>query len=333
MLPAPHETLMSDTDLIATPSPGREVLVTGSLAFDQIMDFPGKFQDHILPDKLHMINISFLVEERRVQRGGCAANIAYGLSLLGERARIVAAAGHDFDEYRAYLEEVGVDASGIRTFPDEPTAACFITTDRADNQIVGFHPGAMARARELSLKAAVGKPKPAFAVVAPDDPDAIVRHCREAKEVGIPLVFDPSFQVVAMDGDSLRQAARGARVVLVNDYEYAVFQDKTGFGEMELLDLAPIWVVTLGEKGSRITVVGDEPIEVPACPAREVVDPTGAGDAYRAGFVAGLLRGLDLPTCGRMGSVSAVYAVESYGTQAHHFTREEFGRRYREAFG
>lgn len=324
---------MPEADPISTPSDGRHVLVTGSLAFDQIMDFPGKFQDHILPDKLHMINISFLVEDRRVQRGGCAANIAYGLSLLGERARIVAAAGHDFDEYRAYLEELGVDVSGIRIYEDEPTSACFITTDRADNQIVGFHPGAMARARELSLKEAAAGREPAYAVVAPDDPEAIVRHCREAKEATVPLVFDPSFQVVALDGDALRESADGAEMVLVNDYEYAVFQDKTGLGELELLELAPVWVVTLGEKGSRILVRGGERIEVPAAPAREVVDPTGAGDAYRAGFVAGLLRGLDLATCGRMGSVSAVHAVESYGTQAHHFTRDEFARRYRESFG
>lgn len=324
---------MPDTDPISTPSDGRRVLVTGSLAFDQIMNFPGRFQDHILPDKLHMINISFLVEERRIQRGGCAANIAYGLSLLGERAAIVAAAGSDFGGYRAYLEDLGVDVSGIRTFDDLPTAACFITTDRADNQITGFHPGAMARARELSLKAAAAETRPAYAVVAPDDPEAILRHCREAKEAGVPLVFDPSFQVVALDGDALREAARGARVVVVNDYEHAVIQDKTGFGERELLDLAPIWVVTLGEQGSRITVVGGERIEVPPAPAREVVDPTGAGDAYRAGFVAGLLRGLDLAVCGRMGSVSAVYAVESYGTQAHRFTREEFARRYHESFG
>jgi adenosine kinase len=170
-------------------------------------------------------------------------------------------------------------------------------------------------------------------VVAPDDPEAIVRHCREAKAAEVPLVFDPSFQVVALDGDALREAARGARVVVLNDYEYAVFQDKTGFGERDLLGLAPIWVVTLGEKGSRIAVTGGETIEVPAAPAREVVDPTGAGDAYRAGFVAGLLRGLDLAVCGRMGSVSAVYAVESYGTQSHRFTRDEFAARYHEAFG
>lgn len=324
---------MPDADPIATPSPGREVLVTGSLAFDQIMDFPGRFQDHILPDKLHMINLSFLVEERRVQKGGCAGNIAYGLALLGERSRVVAAAGNDFDDYRRYLEELGVDVSGIRIFEDEPTGACFITTDRANNQIVGFHPGAMKRARELSLAAAARERPAAYAMVAPDDPEAMVRHCREAKEAGVPLVFDPSFQVIALEGPVLREMADGAEAVLVNDYEYAVIREKTGLSDAELLELARIWVVTLGENGSRILVRGGTRVEVPPAKAREVVDPTGAGDAYRAGFVAGLLRGLDLGTCGRMGSVSAVYAVERYGTQAHRFTREEFARRYHESFG
>lgn len=324
---------MPDADPIATPSTGREVLVTGSLAFDQIMAFNGRFQDHILPDRLHMINLSFLVEERRVQKGGCAGNIAYGLALLGERSRILAAAGYDFEDYRRYLDELGVDTSGIRIFEEEPTGACFITSDRANNQIVGFHPGAMKRARELSLAEAARTRPAAYAVVAPDDPEAMVRHCREAKEAGLPLVFDPSFQVIALDGPVLREMADGAEVVLVNDYEYAVFREKTGLSDAEVLRLARIWVVTLGEKGSRILVRGGERLEVPPAKAREVVDPTGAGDAYRAGFVAGLLRGLDLGVCGRLGSVSAVYAVERYGTQAHRFTPEELAARYHESFG
>ncbi|HUF78063.1 MAG TPA: carbohydrate kinase family protein [Thermoanaerobaculia bacterium] len=324
---------MPHADPIATPSTGREVLVTGSLAFDQIMAFNGRFQDHILPDRLHMINLSFLVEERRVQKGGCAGNIAYGLALLGERSRIVAAAGYDFEDYRRYLDELGVDTSGIRIFEEEPTGACFITSDRANNQIVGFHPGAMKRARELSLAEAARTRPAAYAVVAPDDPEAMVRHCREAKQAGLPLVFDPSFQVIALDGPVLREMADGAEVVLVNDYEYAVFREKTGLSDAEVLRLARIWVVTLGEKGSRILVRGGERLEVPPAKAREVVDPTGAGDAYRAGFVAGLLRGLDLGVCGRLGSVSAVYAVERYGTQAHRFTPEELAARYHESFG
>jgi adenosine kinase len=324
---------MPDADPITTPSTGREVLVTGSLAFDQIMAFKGRFQDHILPDRLHMINLSFLVEERRVQKGGCAGNIAYGLALLGERSRIVAAAGYDFEDYRRYLDELGVDTSGIRIFEEEPTGACFITSDRANNQIVGFHPGAMKRARELSLAEAARARPAAYAVVAPDDPEAMVRHCREAKQAGLPLVFDPSFQVIALDGPVLREMADGAEAVLVNDYEYAVFREKTGLSDAEVLRLARIWVVTLGEKGSRILVRGGERLEVPPAKAREVVDPTGAGDAYRAGFVAGLLRGLDLGVCGRLGSVSAVYAVERYGTQAHSFTPEELAARYHESFG
>jgi adenosine kinase len=325
----------------ATPAPAgifkphadREVLVAGSLAFDQIMAFPGKFQDHILPDKLHMINLSFLVEERRIRKGGCAGNIAYGMALLGERARVVASAGNDFGDYRAFLEELGVDLSQVRIY-DEPTAACFITSDRANNQITGIHPGAMSRARELSMAAAAEGRSPAYAIVAPDDPEAMVRHCREAKEAGVPLLFDPSFQVIAFDGGPLREMADGADFVLLNDYELSIFQDKVGVDDAGCLELAPVWVVTLGEQGSRILRRDGDPIDVPAAPVRtEVLDPTGAGDAYRAGFLAGLLRGLDLGVCGRLGAVSAVYAVEQYGTQTHHFTPAEFEERYRESFG
>ena len=321
------------TSSLRTPSGGGPVLVTGSLAFDQIMDFPGFFKDHILPEKIHMISISFLVSEFRKQRGGCSGNIAYTLALLGERPRILASAGSDFGEYRAWLAEHGVDVDAIATYDDEVTASCFITTDKADNQITGFYVGAMKRARELSLAAANNGSGTQLAVVAPDDPEAMMRHCREAREVGLPVVFDPSFQVIAMDGDSLREAARGARAVIVNDYEFAVFREKTGVEGDALFDLAQLWVVTYGEEGSKVLLPGGEAIEVPAAKAREVVDPTGAGDAYRGGFVAGLLRGADLGVCGRMGSIAAVYAVESYGTQAHSYTRDEFWRRYEDNFG
>ncbi len=319
-------------DSIFTPNGDREILVTGSLAFDQIMDFPGKFQDHILPDKLHMINLSFLVEDLRLRKGGCAANVAYTLSLLGERARIVAAAGNDFEEYGRYLADLGVAVDGIRIFDDLQTACCFITTDRSDNQITGFHPGAMGRAGELSIKEAVAERPAAFVLVAPDDPAAMLRHCAETKETGIPLLFDPSFQVIALDGEALRAAADGAEMVLVNDYEFEVLKDKTGLTERELMALARVWVVTLGERGSRLLVRGEGRIEVPAAKASRVVDPTGAGDAYRAGFLAGLVRGHSLDVCGRMGSVAAVYAVESRGTQEHRYSREEFAARYRESF-
>ncbi len=314
------------------PSTEGHVLVTGSLAFDQIMDFPGFFKDHILPEKIHMISISFLVSDFRKQHGGCSGNIAYTLGLLGERPRILATAGSDFADYRARLVRKGVDVGDVRVVDDEVTATCFITTDKADNQITGFYVGAMKRARDLSLADAVRARQPALGVVAPDDPEAMMRHCEEARRVGLPVVFDPSFQVIAMDGDALAEAARGAKAVIVNDYELAVFQEKTGLGLDGLLELAGFWVVTYGEEGSVVHLPGGEQVKIPAAKAAEVVDPTGAGDAYRGGFVAGLMRGADLAVCGRMGSVAAVYAVESYGTQSHGYTRQEFWHRFDENF-
>ena len=309
-----------------------QVIVTGSLAFDQIMVFPGNFKDHILPDKLHIINISFLVSEVRQQRGGCAGNIAYTLALLGEEPRIVATAGIDFTDYDAWLREHGVDTSQIRVVDGLKTASCHITTDQADNQITGFYVGAMGHAAELSLQASLGD-RPALAIVAPDDPAAMVRHCREAREAGIPFIFDPSFQVTAMDGAALAEAAQGAAIMMVNDYEYAVFAEKTAKNGDALFDLIDLVVVTLGGEGSKILFRDGREIRIPAAGVSDVVDPTGAGDAFRAGFSAGLMHGFDLEACGRMGSVTAAYAVECKGTQAHAFTREEFAERYRDNFG
>lgn len=312
--------------------PEGQVVVTGSLAFDQIMIFPGHFKDHILPDKLHLINLSFLVSELRRHRGGCAGNIAYSLALLGERPRIVAVAGKDFGEYRQWLIEHGVDVAAIRIVADELTASCFITTDQANNQITGFFVGAMPHARELGLAAESG-PSAALAVVAPDDPAAMLRHCEEARRAGLPFVFDPSFQVIAMPGDDLAAAARGAKVMMCNDYEAAVFSEKTGRGEGELLDLVEVLVVTLGPKGCRIRCRSGEEILVDAAPVDRVIDPTGAGDAFRAGFAAGVMRGHDLEVCARMGSVAAAYAIEHHGTQSHAFTPAEFAARYAVTFG
>ncbi|MBI3929460.1 MAG: carbohydrate kinase family protein [Armatimonadetes bacterium] len=308
-----------------------QILVAGSLAFDHIMSFPGYFKDHILPEKVHMINISFLVDKVEKQRGGCAANIAYTMALLGARPRIVAAAGHDFSEYSAWLAEQGVDVNAIHIVPDEITATCFVTTDRADNQITGFYVGAMARAREISVREVAG-PHPAVLVVAPDDPDAMLRHCREAREMGLPVVYDPSFQVTALSGDKLMEGAAGARAMVLNDYEFAVFQEKTGKSRAELLETIELLVVTVGDQGSRI-YTRQGAVEVPSARPRQVVDPTGAGDAYRGGFVTGLVWGADLGECGRMGSVAAAYAIENYGTQNHHYGTEQFAARYQENFG
>lgn len=318
----------------ARKSSGKRALVAGSLAFDQIMTFPGFFKDHILADRLHLINLSFLVDDFRKQRGGCAGNIAFTMALLGERPTVVATAGNDFGEYREWLDGEGIDTGEIRIDDGQVTASCFITTDKADNQIIGFFVGAMVKAREISLAEVAGRAgSPALAVVAPDDPEAMVRHCREAKRAGVPLVFDPSFQVIALDGDALREAADGAFAVILNDYEHAVLQEKTGLSEKELRGLAEMWVVTYGEKGSDIVRKSGERIPVPACAVEKVVDPTGAGDAFRGGFVTGLLRGAELPVCGRMGAVAAAYAIEHYGTQSHRYDDEAFWARYRQAFG
>lgn len=310
-----------------------QVLVTGSIAFDHIMDFPGHFKDHILPEKLHVINISFLVEKLKKQRGGCAANIAFSLALLGGRPRLLAAVGHDFDDYRKWLEGQGIDTGGIHTSEEEVTASCFITTDRANSQITGFYPGAMAGARDLSIVEDCQGREISLAVVAPDDPDAMVRHCREAKAAGIPLMFDPSFQVIALDGEVLAEMARGARFLILNDYEYSVFQDKTGYGNHDVFQLVETVIVTLGKEGCMILREGEEELRVPAAESERVIDPTGAGDAFRGGFVAGLTQGCDYRTSAQLGTVASAYAIESYGTSNHLYTPLEFAARYEENFG
>jgi adenosine kinase len=325
----PHQAAARDA---SPPSPDDQIVVAGSLAFDQIMTFPGLFKDHILPDKLHVINISFLVDRMERKRGGCAGNVAYSLALLGEQVRIVGTAGHDFSDYRDFLVGRGVDVSAIRIIDDVTTASAFITTDQSDSQIQGFYVGAMARAGELSLKELAGD-RARLCIVSPDDPKAIVRHCREARESGLEFFFDPSFQVTHMDGPTLRDCARGARGLMLNDYEHAVFEEKTGYRGDAVFELVDLVVVTLGEKGSRILQPGEPPIEVPPATVTAAIDPTGAGDAFRAGFLAGWHQGLELAVCGRMGSVASAYAVENYGTQSHDYTRAQFDRRYADNFG
>ncbi len=309
-----------------------QVIITGSLAFDNIMEFPGYFKDHILPEKVHVINISFLVDKMTRQRGGCAANIAYTTALLGGSPRIVAAAGNDFATYREWLVSNHIDVGGIRIHEDEITACCYITTDRADCQITGFFVGAMKRANELSV-IEEGGDRAALCFVAPDDPEAMVRHCAEARQAGLPFLFDPSFQVTAMDGDALTTASEGAWALVVNDYEFTVLQEKTGKSVELLRSEHELIVVTYGEKGSEILQRDGSTLKIPAAKATEVIDPTGAGDSFRGGFLAGLQRGFDLETSARMGSVAAVYCVEVYGPQSQRYTHEEFFARFRDNFG
>ena len=306
------------------------ICVTGSIAYDYIMVFPGHFKDHILPDKMHILSVSFLVESMKRQRGGTAPNIAYNLALLGERPSVMGTVGEDFAEYRAWLEEEGIDTTGIKPVPAEFTSSCFINTDLSDNQITAFYPGAMAHAHTLSFR---DQPRDIdLVVIAPNDPGAMERYAVECRELGIPYLYDPSMQAPRMSAEELRTGFAGAKVLTGNDYEFAMMAEKLGVSEPELRSLVPITVVTKGESGSSIFVEGEEFV-IPAARPRQVVDPTGAGDAFRAGFVKGMLRGFRWEVVGRMASLAAVYAVEQGGTQQHRYDLPAFVQRYRENFG
>ncbi len=302
--------------------------MTGSVAFDTIMVFPGRFGEHILPEKTHLINVSFLVNRLERRRGGTAANIAYNLALLGERPLLCAAVGSDFSEYGASLSRAGVDTSSTLGCDDVPTASCFITTDLEDNQITAFFPGAMARAADIDLRALEGIE---HVVVTPDSPDGMAAHVAQAREMGARLVFAPAQQIPSIGDDTLLAGLDSAWLVVGNDYELELVRNRTGRDATELARRS-IVAVTRGARGSQI-LSGDQVVTVEAVPPRQVVDPTGAGDAYMAGLLAALRRGLDLAGAGRMASLAATYAVEHQGPQAHRFTTAEFSDRYREVFG
>ncbi|MEX1046510.1 MAG: carbohydrate kinase family protein [Actinomycetota bacterium] len=306
------------------------ILVTGSIAFDNIMDFDGHFKDHILPEKVHVLSVSFLVDTLKRQHGGAAANISYNLALLGEHPCILAAVGDDFAEYRAWLESHGVDCQSIRVVPGEWTASAFITNDRDNNQITGFYPGAMRGAAGLSLDKVDGDV--GLAVVSPDDPAAMARYPAECRERGIPYVYSPGQQIVALSSESLLDGLKGARCVIGNDYEMQMIAEKTGMPTEEFLNHAEVAVTTMGEGGS-IIETADGRIELPAAAAVRVVDPTGAGDAYVAGVARGLMRDEPPEVYGRVAAMAGTYAVENYGTQGHSYSMEGFATRYREAFG
>ncbi|RIK98482.1 MAG: carbohydrate kinase family protein [Proteobacteria bacterium] len=306
------------------------ILVTGSLAIDRIMVFPDRFKNHILPDKLHILSVSFHVPEMREFFGGCAGNIAYGLKLLGGDPLIFASAGRDFGAYAAWLDQHGIRRDGIRIHDDAHTAQCFITTDLDDNQIVAFHPGAMERASQLRVEDVAGNVS--LAIVGPDDNAAMRRHAAVLKERGVPVVIDPGQQLINFDPDGLLTFLEGARVFVVNDYEWAVTLERTGFLERDLAKRADAIIVTRGASGSTI-LEGDARTEVPAATAERVVDPTGCGDAYRAGLLYGLASGAPLERAARIGSVMGCLAVEERGTQSVRASRSEIRARYEKAFG
>jgi adenosine kinase len=306
------------------------IVVTGSIAFDNIMDFPGYFKDHILPEKVHMLSVSFLVETMKKQRGGAGANVAYNLALMGDRPLLVGAVGDDFGEYREFLEDAGVDTSAVTVVPGEFTASAFITTDLDNNQITGFYPGAMRNAGEFSLADVDGDVS--LVVVTPDDPAAMAHYPEECRRRGLPYVFCPGQQTVSLTPEQLVGAVTGAKCVIGNDYEMELIADKTGHTVDGLLELAEIVITTLGDKGSRIASAAGT-AEIGIVPHPQVTDPTGAGDAYLAGIALGISRGAAPADFGRIGALSASYAIQHYGTQAHSYTPEQFSAESMARFG
>lgn len=305
------------------------IIVTGSIAYDYLMSFPGSFSEHLLPDHLQRVSLSFLVDSMDKRRGGCAPNIAYTLALLGERPRLMGTAGQDFDEYRQWLESAGVDTALVKQVPGKFTASFFCSTDRDGNQIASFYTGAMAHAAELAF-ASAGPCD--LAIISPNDPAAMVQYARECRDLGVKYIYDPSQQVARMGGDDIRDGVVGAYIVICNDYEYAIIGEKTGLDAAAMLEHAAAVVVTKGEKGATITLPG-RAIDVPAVPPSAIVDPTGVGDAFRGGFMKGLAMGADFRVCGQMGSVAAAYALEHMGGSSHTYSLEEFRARYARHFG
>ena len=293
--------------------------------------FPGQFKDHILPDKLHILNVSFLVGEFRRERGGCAANIAYSCALHGLVPRLVATVGSDFTPYSDWLEANNVDVGGVVRYDDVATASCFITTDIESNQITCFYPGAMARAKDATL-AKCGGDGLALVTVSPNDPDAMRAYPKECRELGLDFLYDPGQQVIALSAEDLTDGIRGAKVLVCNDYELAIVRDKTQRSVAELLELCETVVVTLGKDGSRVHRRDGSEIAIPAAPVADVIDPTGCGDAFRGGLCKGLVTGADWETSTRLGSLTAAYCVENKGTTNYTFTPEAFAARFSDAF-
>ena len=304
-------------------------LICGSIAYDTIMVFRDRFKNHILPDQLHILNVAFLVPDLRREFGGCAGNIAYTLKMLGGDPCVMATVGDDYPPYAERLERLAISQQHIRRIAGTFTAQAFITTDLDDNQITAFHPGAMNHAHENHVSAAKGA---TLAIVAPDGREGMLQHARECFEAGIPFVFDPGQGLPMFNGEELLEFVRMADYVTVNDYEAQMLQERTGKTAEELSKLVKALVVTLGARGS-LVYAGSRPLEIPCVKAQELVDPTGCGDAFRAGILYGLAAEYDWQTTGRLASLLGALKIAQRGGQNHRFTRDEIAQRYRENFG
>lgn len=308
-----------------------KLIVTGSIAFDYLMSFPGRFTEHFLAEHMDRLSLSFLVDSLDKRRGGCGPNIAYTIALLGERPFLMATAGQDFSEYQAWMDAVNIDTSLVKVIDGKHCASFFCSTDQHANQIASFYTGAMANAGELSMRTVEGI-RDALVIVSPNDPDAMVQYAEECAAMGVKYIWDPGQQCARMSGDQLCDGITGAFMVICNDYEMELIRQKTALNESDIITQAAVLVVTRGEHGCRIyTADGVE--DVQAVPPHRIEDPTGVGDAFRGGFMKGLAMGAPYGVCGQLGSVAATYALEHLGGTSHAYTWDEFKRRYEVHFG
>jgi len=306
-----------------------KIVLTGSIAYDYLMHFPGTFEEHIIPEMLDRISLSFLVDSMIRRRGGIAANIAYTMALLGEQPKVFAAVGQDFNEYRQLLENHGVDTSAIQAFDDVFTASFFVTTDDNNAQIASFYPGAMAKSTEMHLTDLDEKPD--LVLISPSDPAAMQMHINECIELGIPYVYDPSQQTVRLDPEDLEHGILNCHALFSNDYEFGLITEKTGLSLANLRERLGFIVTTRGADGADI-YTRDEYVHIPVVSNVNIVEPTGLGDAFRSGFFKGLMNGLSYERCGQLGAVAATFCLEHEGPQGHEFDLTTFVARFREHF-
>ena len=308
--------------------------VAGSVGLDHLMTFPGKFTDSLVAGSLEKVSLSFLVDGLEVRRGGCAANIVYGMGVLGLNPVLIAAVGKDWADYDAWLLRHGVDTSHVLISKTQFTAHFMVTTDTELNQIASFFPGAMSEARNIELAPIMEKTgRFDIVVISPDDPEAMLRHSEVCRQQGIAFAADPSQQMARMSGEEIRQLITGAKYLFLNEYELALAMQKTGWTDAEILDLVEYRVVTLGSEGAKVEAKNGEFVQVGVPKEKAKVDPTGVGDSFRSGFIAGLAWGLNHERCAQLGSMIATYVIETTGTQEYRFTAAEFVARFAEAYG
>ena len=307
------------------------IVVSGSIAYDYLMTFPGRFTDQIIPEKLTRLSVSFLVDEMVRQRGGTAANIAYSLKLLGGEPILLGTVGQDFGDYANWLQANGIRTDHIVEIPHKFTASFFVSTDEEQNQIANFYTGAMSDCQNISL-ADRGLTDADLVIISPNDPQAMLNYAKECRDLDIPFAYDPSQQTARLSGEALRASIPGAAWMMVNDYEFAVIQEKTGWPKERILQEVGTLIVTEGKAGSFICRDSEE-IHIPVAPPQTVAEPTGVGDGYRGAFFAAHSIGLPLDVCGRVGALCATYVLEQVGTTNHRFTPQQFAERYEQAFG